>query len=61
MGQNKVFSENLNNNVQIDSNYVEYYFEIKVDDEIEDVVRALAPDTEEIALPTNNFGEPCED
>ena len=61
LGQNKVFSENLNNNVQIDSNYVEYYFEIKVDDEIEDVVRALAPDTEEIALPTNNFGEPCED
>ena len=40
---------------------MEYYFEIKVDDEIEDVVRALAPDTEEIALPTNNFGEPCED
>ena len=41
--------------------YVEYYFEIKVDDEIEDVVRALAPDTEEVALPVNNFGEPCED
>ena len=35
LGQNKVFSENLNNNVQIDSNYVEYYFEIKVDEEIE--------------------------
>ncbi|MHA1953965.1 MAG: hypothetical protein ACW96U_08470, partial [Candidatus Heimdallarchaeaceae archaeon] len=63
LGQNKLFSEELNNNIQIDSSYVEYYFEIKVDDEIEDVVRAVAPDAADVAsgLSPNNFLEPCED
>ena len=61
LGENQIFSEKLANEIEIDSDYVEYYFEIKVDDELEDVVRALKPETADPDLPFNNFEEPCED
>lgn len=61
LGQNQLFTESLYNSTQIDDSYVEYYFEIKVDEEIEDVVRSetaqLVDQTEN--LPINNFEEPC--
>lgn len=59
---NQLFSPELTNSIQIDSSYVEYYFEIKFDNEIEDVVRSFAPDIDAVSeLPENNFEEPCED
>lgn len=62
LGKNKIFSDDLQNQIEIDDDYVEYYFEIKVDNQIEDIVRALAPEAvEDTTLPDNNFEEPCED
>jgi hypothetical protein len=60
--QSQLFSPELNNSVEINSKYVEYYFEMKFDEEIEDVVRSFAPDIDAVSeLPENDFEEPCED
>ena len=48
--------------MKINPEYVEYYFEMKFDEEIEDVVRSFAPEIDAVsALPENDFEEPCED
>tara|TARA_A100001391_G_scaffold174943_1_gene137622 strand:- start:4227 stop:5243 length:1017 start_codon:yes stop_codon:yes gene_type:complete len=60
LNSTQIFSPELNNNIKIDSSYVEYFFELKVDEEIEDVVRSAIPDAK-LDLPENNFEEPCED
>lgn len=60
--QSQLFSPELNNSVKINPEYVEYYFEMKFDEEIEDVVRSFAPEIDAVsALPENDFEEPCED
>ena len=61
LGQYEIFSNNLTQTNQIDDTYVEYYFEIKVDEEIEDVVRSATPNLVNPAdgIPANNFEEPC--
>lgn len=62
LGQYQVFDERLIQNYMIDSSYVEYYFEIKVDDEIEEVIRSTATELVDPSgeLPTNDIEEPCE-
>ncbi len=61
LGQYEIFSNNLTQNNKIDDTYVEYYFEIKVDEEIEDVVRSATPNLVDASdgIPANNFEEPC--
>ncbi len=63
LGEYEIYNENLLSSTQIDDTYVEYYFEVKVDEEIEDIVRGALPSYQDPAtsLPLNDYEEPCDD
>jgi len=63
LGEYEIYNQNLLSSIQIDDSYVEYYFEVKVDEEIEDLVRSSLPSYEDpaAALPLNDYEEPCDD